>query len=433
MPFITLRLSTRRTPAVRRELLIILLLILPLAACGGRKSRKALEKNRYFAEIVKREDARRIGDDAFFRDNLLGNRDPEVQGWCAIALGRIADPRALPLLYGALHGEDSGVRAAAAFAIGEMEDRELVDARCSSADPRAVLELFRLLDDPSISVRMRAIEALGKIGSRSDTADILRRLEHTTCCVSAFDRAFLGTAIAALARLKDPSAIPFLEQLNSIRDPEIQRSAMEARTHIRSEADAARSANTPAKPGVAPVAPCGAKAQAEPAPGTGYVTDAVAIALAASRKNSTIARIETTRGTIEIELFREQAPVTVEQFVSMARRGVFDGTGFTKSSTSGTIEGGNPVEWPGLRRTVHSEVNMRPFERGRVGMAVSGGSSDAGRFFITLEPQPYLDGINTCFGHVMSGMQIVDRLAPGDRIRRITIKEKIHFHDYQRY
>ena len=159
----------------------------------------------------------------------------------------------------------------------------------------------------------------------------------------------------------------------------------------------------------------------------------VSLALAAYRRNSTIARIETTRGTIEIELFREDAPVTAERFVSMAKRGVYDDTEFAKTLRSEVIEGGNPTEWPGLSRTMQSEINMRPFERGRVGMAVSGRGSDAGKFFIALAPQPYLDGINTCFGHVVSGMQVVDRLASGDRIRRITIKEKVHFHDYQRY
>ncbi len=117
----------------------------------------------------------------------------------------------------------------------------------------------------------------------------------------------------------------------------------------------------------------------------------------------------------------------------MAKRGVYNDTEFTKTAPFEVIEGGNPMEWPGLRRTIRSEVNMRPFERGSVGMALAGGGSDAGKFFIALAPQPYLDGINTCFGHVVSGIQVADRLAPGDRIRRVTIKETVHFHDYQRY
>ena len=185
MPFADQRFFNRQSSIVNRQLLILILLLLPLTACGRYKARKALQKVQYFAEILKREDLRALGEDGFFKDNLMGNRDPEVRRWCAIALGRIADPRALPLLYGALHTGDAGVRAASAFAIGEIEDREILDLRCSVPDPRALLELFRLLDDSSISVRMRAIEALGKTGSRAEAADIVRRLERFSYSGSA--------------------------------------------------------------------------------------------------------------------------------------------------------------------------------------------------------------------------------------------------------
>jgi cyclophilin family peptidyl-prolyl cis-trans isomerase/HEAT repeat protein len=433
MPFADQRFFNRQSSIVNRQLLILILLLLPLTACGRYKARKALQKIQYFAEILKREDLRAIGEDGFFKDNLAGNRDPEVGRWCAIALGRIADPRALPLLYGALHTGEAEVRAAAAFAIGEIEDRELLDLQCSVPDPRAQSELFRLLDDSSISVRMRAIEALGKTGTRAEAADIIRRLERFSYSGSAFENAYLSAAITALSRLGDPASIPFLERLAGVRDPEIQRRAFEARMRVQAGTSGSRPANNAQNPDASSHSPCGMKASGEPEPETGSITDAVSYALAAYRKNSTIAQIETTRGTIEIELFREDAPVTAERFVAMAKRGVYNDTGFAKSAPFEVIEGGNPMEWPGLRRTIRSEVNMRPFERGSVGMALAGSGSDAGKFFIALAPQPYMDGINTCFGHVVSGIQIADRLALGDRIRRVTIKETVHFHDYQRY
>jgi cyclophilin family peptidyl-prolyl cis-trans isomerase/HEAT repeat protein len=431
MPFADQRFFNRQSPIVNRQLLILILLVLPLTACGRYKARKALQKIQYFAEILKREDLRAIGEDGFFKDNLTGNRDPEVRRWCAIALGRIADPRALPLLYGALHTGDAEVRAASAFAIGEIEDRELLDLRCSVPDPRAQFELFRLLDDSSITVRMRAIEALGKTGSHAEAANIVRRLEHFSYSGSAFENAYLSAAITALSRLGDPAAIPFLERLAGVRDPEIQQRALEARMRVQTGASSPQPANTAQNPDAASLSPCGTKAPVEPAAGS--ITDAVSYALAAYRKNSTIAQIETTRGTIEIELFREDAPVTAERFVAMAKRGVYNDTEFTKTTPFEVIESGNPMGWPGLSRTIRSEVNMRPFERGSIGMALSGADSDAGKFFIALAPQPYLDGINTCFGHVLSGIQVADRLASGDRIRRVTIKETVHFHDYQRY
>ena len=433
MPYSDKRSFIRQSSIVNRQLLILILLLLPLTACGRYKARKALQKIQYFAEILKRENLRALGEDGFFKDNLTGNRDPEVRRWCAIALGRIADPRALPLLYVALHTGDAEVRAASAFAIGEIEDTETLNLRCSFPDPRAILELFRLLDDPSISVRMRAIEALGKAGSRTEAGNLVHRLERFAYSGSAFENAYLSTAITALSRMGDPATIPFLEKLAGGRDPEIRRRASEARMRVQAGASSPQPANGTHEPDAASLSPCSMKASGERESGTGAITDAVSYALAAYRKNSTIAQIETTRGTIEIELFREDAPVTAERFAAMAKRGVYNDTECTKAAPFQVIEAGNPTEWPGLQRTIPSEVNMRPFERGSVGIALAGEGSDVGKFFIALAPQPYLDGKNTCLGHVVSGIQVADRLVPGDRICRVTIKETVHFHDYQRY
>ena len=423
----------RRSSIVRRRFLILILLLLPLTACGRYKARQALRKTQYFAEILKRENLREIGADGFFRENLMENPDAEVRRWCAIALGRIGDSRALPLLYGALHAGDAEVRAAAVFAIGEIEDRKSVDARCSDPDPRAVAELFRLLDDSSVSIRWRALEALGKIGSRSDAADLVRRLERVPYNGSVHDKAYRETAITALARMGNPASAPHLGRLAETRDPEIRRLALEAHTRLLAGAENNQTGGTPQMRHAAAAALCGIGESTGLQPGNGPLGDALALALATYRKNSTIARMETTRGAIEIELFREDAPVTAERFVAMAKRGVYDDTAFAVAVPSRIVEGGNPTDWPGLDRTIRGEVNMRPFARGRVGMAVSGSGSDTGKFFITLSPQPYMDGTHTCFGYVISGMQVADRLTSGDRVLRITIRERIHFHDYQRY
>ncbi len=428
MPFPFQRFFNRKSSSANLKFLIFMLMLLPLTACGRYKARRALEKTQYFAEILRREGLREIGQDGFFRDNLKGNRDPEVRLWCAVALGRIADPRTLPLLYGALRGEDAGLRAASAFAIGEIQDRDSSEENCSVRDPRAVLELFGLLDDSSVSVRMRAVEALGKIGARADAADVVRRVENFSGSRSASGKAYLGAAATALARLGDPAAIPFLDRLSAGSDPDLRQHASEARKLIQSQA--LQRADVSQSRDARPEVPCDASTRGGRHPGPG-ITRATSYALAAYRKNSTIAQIETTRGTIEIELFREDAPLTVDRFVSMAKRMVYDDTELSKAA--GLIEGGDPKKWPGLNRAVQSEINMRPLVRGRVAMPLSGRDSDAGRFFITTAPQPFLDGVNTCFGHVISGMQIADRIGPGDRIRRILIKEEIHFHDYQRY
>lgn len=420
-----------QSSTIRLQCLVLILLLLPLTACGRYRANKELGKAPYLVEILKRENRKEMGKDEFFKDTLLGNPDAEIRLRCAVALGRIRDPRALPLLYSALHRGNADVRAAAAFAIGEIEDNRITETVCSARDPRAVMELFRLLDDSSISVRLRAVEALGKVGSSAEVPAILRRVDRFPYGRSALERAYLSTTITAFARLQNPAAIPFLEQWSNTGDPQMQKHASEARTRIQSRNDAQQSVN----PSVLPdgsVEPCGMNDPRQK-PETGFVTELASHALVSSRKNITNAQIETTRGTIEIRLFREDAPVTAARFVEMAKRGVYDGTVFTKTSASGLIEGGNPIEWPGLLRLIPSEINMRPFERGRLGMAVSREASDAGRFFITLSPQPYLDGTNTCFGYVVSGLQIADRLTSDDRILRITIKERISPQNYQRY
>jgi len=415
----------RRAAANRRRLVLCLLvlLLLPLAGCGRAKARRALKKTHYYAEILRRESMGTIGRDAFFRDNLLANPDPEIRRWCALALGRIADPRGLDLLYGALGHEDAGTRAAAAFAVGTMQKRERLAARCAAAHPETVPRLTRLLDDPSFAVRIRAVEAIGKAAPTEVAAEILRRIEDPPVQASPLQRMYLDAAITALARLGDTRALGPLGRLEHSADARNRRSAAEARRRILA-------ASRPSGPLPQPCDPASA---AVPIPERGFVTQAVSLALAAYRKNRTIVRLETARGPIEIELFREDAPVTADRFVSMAKRGVYDGAAFAPAGASPVVESGIPPNRQGLRRLLRGEVNLQPLERGSVGMPAADWGSDAGRFFIALEPLPYRDGENTCFGRVIRGMETAERLAPGDTIRRVTIREKISYHDYQRY
>jgi HEAT repeat protein len=220
---------------VARKVAILLLLILPFAACGRYKARKELSRTHAFAEILQRESLRWIGEDKFFEDNLLTNENPEVSRWSAIALGRIADPRALPLLYGAIHSADASVRAASAFSIGQIEDRRRLDKRYLTPDPRAADEMRRLLDDTSISVRARAVEALGKIGSSADADEIARRLEHLPRLLSPYERQYLNLSITALARLNDPDTVPTLECLADSQDVETRWRALDALACLRSK------------------------------------------------------------------------------------------------------------------------------------------------------------------------------------------------------
>jgi peptidyl-prolyl cis-trans isomerase B (cyclophilin B) len=263
---------------------------------------------------------------------------------------------------------------------------------------------------------MRAIEALGKIGSHAEAAQIIRRLEQFRFSGSPEESAYWGLAITALARLKDPAAAPLLEKFAAAADPEICRRASSALAQLQSQ-DSKPQAMMPPQDSDAPI---------------GFMNDATAYSLAAFRKNATIARMETTRGTMEILLFREDAPVTVSRFALLANRRIYNGTELARDAQSQMVEATISRDLTEIR-TIHSEINMRPLERGSIGFAAGRGGSDAGRFFIALKPLPDLDGLNTCFGRVISGIQIADKLVPGDRIQRITIIETVNFHDYQRF
>jgi peptidyl-prolyl cis-trans isomerase B (cyclophilin B) len=171
----------------------------------------------------------------------------------------------------------------------------------------------------------------------------------------------------------------------------------------------------------------------DPGPAKSSISDAFCYAIAASRKRSTIAILETNRGVIEIELFRQDAPITTSSFVMAVNQGAYDGLEFRQVIQGQQIEGEVRNAVTLFRSSVKSEVHMRPFERGRLAMALKGGNSDPGRLFITLSPQPFLDGTHTCFGRVISGMQVAEKIAPGDRVNHISLKETISFLNYYKH
>jgi peptidyl-prolyl cis-trans isomerase B (cyclophilin B) len=402
------------------SILLIILSLLLLISCGRSRARRRLAQDEFFIEILKRENRRWIGEDQFFENCLLRNAYPEVRKWSAIALGRIGSPRALPMLYKALKTGDAAVRAASAFAIGEIEDRELLKGEFLAPNLEAATELIHALDDPSIIVKIRAVEALGKIGSHSEALEISRQLEGFHFTGAPVARLYLNASITALGKLGDPIARPVIEKLAVTSDRDIKQRALEALTRIASKASIPLSKTPALKKGSF-------------SPAIRSATDIFCRVLAANRKNRTIARLETNRGAMEIELFREKAPATATNFILMAKGGDYNGMRFDSVIPHCFIEGTSLKVRSGHIRAIPEEVNMQPFERGNVGMGLINGYSETGQFFIALAPQPYLDGIYTCFGRVISGMQIADRIVPGDLILKVSIKETISSLDYQTY
>jgi cyclophilin family peptidyl-prolyl cis-trans isomerase len=147
---------------------------------------------------------------------------------------------------------------------------------------------------------------------------------------------------------------------------------------------------------------------------------------AAARAGKNVrAIVSTDKGAFTIELLAEDAPLTVDNFVQLARRNYFNGITFHRVVPNFVIQGGDPRGdgngGPGYQ--IRCEINMMPYARGAVGMALSGKDTGGSQWFVTHSPQPHLDGGYTVFGRVVEGLEVVDRIARGDRIRGIQIVE----------
>ncbi len=135
------------------------------------------------------------------------------------------------------------------------------------------------------------------------------------------------------------------------------------------------------------------------------------------------AHFATDAGNFVVELFPEAAPLTVANFVFLVRAGFYNGIGFHRIVPGFVAQGGDPRGdgWGGPGYAILCEYNPHPYERGVVGMALSGKDTGGSQFFITHTPQPHLNGKYTVFGRVQEGMDAVDRLQKFDRIKTATI------------
>jgi cyclophilin family peptidyl-prolyl cis-trans isomerase len=150
------------------------------------------------------------------------------------------------------------------------------------------------------------------------------------------------------------------------------------------------------------------------------------------------ATIATTKGDIVLELFAEQAPLTVNSFIYLAGEGWFDNVAFHRVLEGFVAQTGDPtgtgLGGPGYEFGNEIDPALKFDAEGVVGMANSGAGTNGSQFFITMAPQPNLDGNYTVFGRVLSGMEIVNALqkrdpAQGgelpdpDKILSVTIQE----------
>ena len=150
----------------------------------------------------------------------------------------------------------------------------------------------------------------------------------------------------------------------------------------------------------------------------GVVRDIVMPAYNGKTLNATI---NTVRGPIQLELFGVDAPITVWNFLSLARSGYYRNTRFHRVVPNFVAQDGDPRDdgngGPGY--AIRDEMNRRRYERGALGMALSGPDTGGSQYFITHSPQPHLDGHYTVFGRVVRGYDVLDKIVQGDLITRV--------------
>jgi cyclophilin family peptidyl-prolyl cis-trans isomerase/HEAT repeat protein len=148
-------------------------------------------------------------------------------------------------------------------------------------------------------------------------------------------------------------------------------------------------------------------------------------ALRAYRAENPSATIVTDRGDIEIDLYFDIAPLTVLNFIELAREGFYDGLIFHRVIPNFVAQGGDPRGdgWGGPAYLIRDEYSAETYARGTVGIATSGKDTGGSQFFICHTALPHLDGRYTILGQVAEGMAAVDEIARGDIIKAVLIHE----------
>jgi|CXWL01.1.fsa_nt_gi cyclophilin family peptidyl-prolyl cis-trans isomerase/HEAT repeat protein len=134
--------------------------------------------------------------------------------------------------------------------------------------------------------------------------------------------------------------------------------------------------------------------------------------------------LETVKGKIELFLDAAAAPNHAAAIAAMARKGLYDGTIWHRVVTAFVVQGGDPrgSGWGDAGYRLVDEVGRVPFIRGTLGMPKAGKDTGGCQLFVTLVPTPHLDGRYTAFGGVVSGMDVIDKLEPGDKILKAYLR-----------
>lgn len=140
-----------------------------------------------------------------------------------------------------------------------------------------------------------------------------------------------------------------------------------------------------------------------------------------------IATIKTTRGTIKIKLHADKTPKTVDNFVTLANKGFYNGLKFHRVIADFMIQTGCPEGTgrggPGYKFKDEFHPDLKHDGPGVLSMANAGPNTNGSQFFITHVPCPHLDGKHSVFGRVMEGQDVVNAIRQGDKMESVTISE----------
>lgn len=147
--------------------------------------------------------------------------------------------------------------------------------------------------------------------------------------------------------------------------------------------------------------------------------------------------IHTSKGIMKIELFEEDAPVNVGNFINLSKEGFYDGLAFHRVIPDFVIQGGCPYSrdmsdprigtgGPGYKIKCELDGNKQYHDRGVLSMAHAGRNTGGSQFFIChgRTNTKHLDRQHTCFGKVVEGLDVIDKIRKGDKIEKITINEE---------
>ena len=374
--------------------------------------------------------------------------DPNVRLEAVTALATLKSDAAVPYIQDLLTDDWPTMRAAAVRAMAAIDPQGFLTVlsglepdsywgvRAAIADvlqtmaPEAAIERLRaMLDDEDKRVVPSAIDGLARLKAPGLDAVLLAQLKNVDVGIRTAAARAVGRVKPAggAAALRDAYLAPQAGPSDEVRDAVLTALASygkaEAEETLKAAlADKDWALRLKAASLLKTLDPSVETVQAiRPAPGGPTAPYDSPDLL--DPKVSPHAFIETAKGTIEIELSVLDAPQTAQNFITLARRGYFNGLQIHRVVPNFVIQGGDPrgdgSGGPGY--SIRDELNDRPFVRGTVGMALSGPDTGGSQFFITHSPQPHLDAKYTVFGHVVSGMDVVDKIQQLDVIQRVRI------------